>query len=51
MNTTSPLDCPAWQKLEAHAGTWRKARLAELLARDPGRSRQLDAEAPGVQLD
>ena len=51
MNTTSPLDCPAWQKLEAHAGTWRKARLAELLARDPGRPRQLVAEAPGVQLD
>ena len=51
MNTTSPLDCPAWKKLEAHADTWRTARLAELAAGDPGRARQLVAEAPGVQLD
>ena len=51
MNTTSPTDCPAWKKLEAHADTWRKAQLAELLAGDPGRTRQLIAEAPGVQLD
>ena len=51
MNTTSPADCPAWKKLEAHADTWRKAQLAELLAGDAGRVRQLIAEAPGVQLD
>ncbi len=51
MNTTSPLDCPAWKKLEAHADTWRTARLADLAAGDPGRARQLVAEAPGVQLD
>ena len=51
MNTTSPLDCPAWKKLEAHAGAWRAARLAELLAGDAGRGRQMIAEAPGVQLD
>ena len=51
MNTTSPLDCPAWKKLEAHADTWRAARLAELLAGDPGRARQMVAAAPGVQLD
>jgi glucose-6-phosphate isomerase len=51
MNTTSPADCPAWKKLEAHADTWRKAQLAELRAGDPGRTRQLIAEAPGVQLD
>ncbi len=51
MNTTSPLACPAWKKLETHADTWRTARLAELAAGDPGRARQLIAEAPGVQLD
>ena len=51
MNTTSPADCPAWKKLEAHADTWRKAQLAELLVGDAGRVRQLIAEAPGVQLD
>ena len=51
MNTTSPVDCPAWKKLEAHADTWRAARLAELLAGDPGRARQMIAAAPGVELD
>ena len=51
MNTSSPLDCPAWKKLEAHADTWRAARLAELLAGDPGRARQMVAAAPGVELD
>ena len=51
MNTTSPADCPAWKKLEAHAEGWRAARLAELKAGDPARARQLLAEGPGVQLD
>jgi len=51
MNLTPPTDCPTWKKLEAHAGTWRAARLAELLAGDPGRGRQMIAEAPGVRLD
>jgi glucose-6-phosphate isomerase len=51
MNTTSPLDCPAWKKLEAHAADWRGARLAELHAGDPARARQMVAEAPGVRLD
>ena len=51
MNTTSPAACPAWKKLEAHAGMWRTARLAEQLAGDPGRGRQMVATAPGVQLD
>jgi len=51
MNITPPTHCPAWNRLQAHAGTWRAARLAELLAGDPGRSRQMIAEAPGVQLD
>jgi len=51
MNTRSPLDCPAWNKLEAHAATWRSAHLAEIQAGDPARARQLVAEAPGVRLD
>ena len=51
MNTTSPLDCPAWKKLEAHADTWRAAQLSDLLAGDPARPRQMLATAPGVQLD
>ena len=51
MNTTSPLDCPAWKKLEAHADTWRTARLADLATGDAARARQLVAEAPGVHLD
>lgn len=51
MNTTSPLDCPVWKKLDAHADTWRGAQLADVLAGDPGRTRQLIAEAPGVRLD
>ena len=51
MNTTSPLDCPAWKKLQAHAGTWRDTRLAELRSGDPARGRRLIAEAPGVRLD
>ena len=51
MNTTSPTACAAWKKLAAHADSWREARLAELLAGDPARSRQMIAEAPGVRLD
>ena len=51
MNTLPPTDCAAWKKLEAHAGAWRAARLAELAAGDPGRGRQMLAEAPGVRLD
>ncbi len=51
MNTTPPTACPAWKKLEAHAGTWRAARLAEVMAGDPMRSKQMLAAAPGVQLD
>src|SRR5262245_5890063 len=51
MNTTPPTDCAAWKKLEAHAATWRDAKLAELAAGDPARGRQMLAEAPGVQLD
>ena len=51
MNTTSPIDCPAWKKLEAHAGSWRNASLAELRASDPARSLRLIAEAPGLRLD
>jgi glucose-6-phosphate isomerase len=51
LNTTSPVACPAWRKLEAHADTWRTGRLADVLASDPARSRQMVAAAPGVQLD
>jgi len=51
MNTTPPNECPAWQKLEAHAESWRAARLAELLASDPARATRMVAEAPGVRLD
>jgi len=51
MNTTPPTACPAWRKLEAHAESWRAARLADLFASDPARARMLVAEAPGVRLD
>jgi glucose-6-phosphate isomerase len=51
MNTTSPVDCPAWKKLEAHADNWRAANLGELLAGDPARAKQMVATAPGMQLD
>ena len=51
MNTTPPIDLPTWKKLEAQADTWRTARLAEVQAGDPARSKQMVAAAPGVQLD
>jgi glucose-6-phosphate isomerase len=51
MNTTPPTDCPAWRKLEAHAATWRAARLAELFGADPARAKNLRAEGPGLSLD
>jgi len=51
MNTTPPTACPAWKKLAAHADTWSSARLADVQAGDPARSRQMIAAAPGVQLD
>jgi glucose-6-phosphate isomerase len=51
MNTTSPMACPAWRKLESHAESWRTARLAELFASDPVRARTMVAEAPGLRLD
>jgi len=51
MNTTPPTACPAWRKLEAHAESWRAARLADLFASDPGRAKMLVAEAPGLRLD
>ena len=51
MNTTPPTACAAWQKLEAHAGSWQAAQLVELQAGDPARGRQMIAEAPGVRLD
>ena len=52
MNTTPPTACPAWKKLEAHADTWRAARLAELFRPAIARARaQMRAEAPGRALD
>jgi glucose-6-phosphate isomerase len=51
MNTTPPVDCPAWQELAAHAESQRNARLAELLVQDPARSRQFSAAAAGLRLD
>ncbi|MCC6210193.1 MAG: glucose-6-phosphate isomerase [Burkholderiales bacterium] len=51
MNTTPPTDCPAWRKLQAHAESWRDARLGELFAGDPQRARTMRAEAPGLRLD
>jgi len=51
VNTTSPVACPAWKKLEAHAATWRAARLADVSAGEPTRGLQMLATAPGVQLD
>jgi glucose-6-phosphate isomerase len=51
MNTTPPTACPAWRKLEAHAETWRAARLADLFASDSARPRTMVAEAPGLRLD
>jgi len=51
MNTTSPTACPAWKKLATHADSWRAARLDELQAGDPARSRQMQAAAPGMMLD
>ena len=51
MNTTSPTACSAWRRLEAHAESWRAARLAELFASDSARARTMVAEAPGLRLD
>jgi glucose-6-phosphate isomerase len=51
MNTTPPTDCSAWQKLAAHAESWRSTRLAELLEGEPGRAERFAAEAPGVRLE
>ena len=51
MNTTPPNECTAWRKLEAHAQSWRGARIADLLRNDPARSTRFVAEAPGLRLD
>ena len=51
MNTTPPTGCPAWRKLEAHAESWRAARIGELFASDPARAKNLRAEGPGLTLD
>ena len=51
MNTISPIACPAWKKLEAHAENWRSAKLAEIFASDPARSSAFVAGMPGLRLD
>ncbi len=51
LNTTPPTDCKAWTRIEAHAETWRGARIEELLATDPGRTTQFVAQGAGLQLD
>jgi len=49
VNTVPPTQCPAWAKLAQHAQSWRAAHLRTV--RDPARSRQFVAEAPGVRYD
>ncbi|MEW6688089.1 MAG: glucose-6-phosphate isomerase [Pseudomonadota bacterium] len=51
MNTTPPTECAAWRRLEAHAESWRGARLGELLEADPARARNMVATAPGLRLE
>ena len=51
LNTLSPLQCPSWARLAAHAESWRSVHLRELFAQDRARAAQFDAEAPGVRLD
>jgi glucose-6-phosphate isomerase len=51
VNTTPPTECRAWARLDQHAASWREARLAELLASDPGRAVRFVAEAAGLALD
>src|SRR5882762_8481961 len=46
MNTRSPIECPAWAQLLAHAESRRALHLRDLLA-----SRKLAAESPGVRYD
>ena len=51
LNTVAPTECPAWQKLGAHAESWRGVHLRELFANDVARSVQFTAEAPGMRYD
>ncbi len=45
----APTECEAWETLAAHAAQLRSARLSDLFARDPERTRRLSARAPGVR--
>ncbi len=51
MNTIPPDQCPAWKKLQAHAGLASGVRLTERFAADPARASRLIAQAPGLRLD
>ena len=51
LKTLSPVQCPSWARLAAHAESWRSVHLRELLAQDRSRAAQFGAEACGVRLD
>jgi glucose-6-phosphate isomerase len=51
MNTTSPLQCKAWQDLAHHAESWRSAHLRQLFEHDKSRGARLEARAPGLRFD
>ena len=51
MNTRSPVACPSWARLAAHAEGWRTLHLREIFAHDVTRAVQFVAEAPGVRYD
>jgi glucose-6-phosphate isomerase len=51
LNTRTLTDCPSWQKLLAHAESWRPVHLRGLFAGDAARAQQMVAQAPGLRLD
>jgi glucose-6-phosphate isomerase len=50
MNTTSPIDCPAWTQLGEQAESWKSVHLRELLA-DASRKSQCVVDAAGLRYD
>jgi glucose-6-phosphate isomerase len=51
MNITSPLSCPSWPRLAAHAATWTGTRTADLYANDARRAETFMAAAPGMRYE
>ncbi len=51
MNTTSPLSCPSWPRLAAHASTWTGTRTADLYTHDARRAETFMAAAPGMRYE